>query len=91
MHIFANPVTNMHLVFSLPSRGKVLTANMYQRYFIVMYCLLTAVPDQLMLCKVDIYGTSTFWPKPSLMKVVHSEDDESCNAACTRHHLVITN
>jgi len=25
------------------------------------------VPDQLMLCKVDIYGTSTFWPKPSLI------------------------
>ena len=55
-----------------------------------MFSVLSTVPHQLMLCKVGIYGTSTVWPKPSLMKVLSSEDGESCNAVCAKHHLVST-
>lgn len=54
------------------------------------FLLTFAVPVQLILCAVDIYGTSTIWPKPSLLKVIQSKDNESCTAVCARHEMVIT-
>ncbi|XP_065915908.1 alpha-1,6-mannosylglycoprotein 6-beta-N-acetylglucosaminyltransferase A-like isoform X3 [Dysidea avara] len=48
----------------------------------------TSWSSQLTLCSVAIFGSSSFWPKPSLMKVIQSRSDESCKAACADHHMM---